>query len=528
MPAPRVTIAELPEQTSVLGTELVVVQDGSTTKKMTMSKITQQDLAPRVSNLETADTAFNTRVSQIETVNTGQDTAIAGLRTDTGNLDLRIDVLETTSLLPDTIDAGAFGVVGDGVADDTAALQAFLNASPKRVHFLRSPSVKYRTTSTLTIPDAPGYHLYGESRWNTIIEADFSNAPILKTSGIFQHNYVLEQFELRFKTNQSAANTNAVGLLFAGPAGSEMHFYDSRVSDLRISGARVGIDNLRNPGQYQAVWNNVFDRIQFTGISYSLIHIESAAVGGHPINNFRMITSVASAGTGAALDFLGVEFSIDGLDVEDWAGMVVKAYSGGGTVRGVHVERHATPNASMVLFGFSDGGFTFDTYNIHFAASSTSGHYIVNMINGRLNLGTGYIDTALLTVATGMCLLLASGTAQVNMPMLPIHAGNATWYAVGYFPWETTSQRLLMNHGSVVWDPASMATNTQTSTTLTVDGAAIGDVVAVGFSVAVPAGVLLVGSVTAANTVTATLMNHTAGTVNLVSGTLRARIWKAL
>jgi hypothetical protein len=91
MPAPRVTIPELPEQTTILGTELVAIQDGSTTKKLLMSKITQQDLAPRVANLESADSAFNTRVSQIETVNSGQDTAIAGLMTETGALDTRVD-----------------------------------------------------------------------------------------------------------------------------------------------------------------------------------------------------------------------------------------------------------------------------------------------------------------------------------------------------------------------------------------------------------------------------------------------------
>ena len=45
----------------------------------------------------------------------------------------------------------------------------------------------------------------------------------------------------------------------------------------------------------------------------------------------------------------------------------------------------------------------------------------------------------------------------------------------------------------------------------------------VRFSVAVPAGVLLTGSVTAANTVTVTMLNL-CGAVRLASGTVRARI----
>jgi hypothetical protein len=75
------------------------------------------------------------------------------------------------------------------------------------------------------------------------------------------------------------------------------------------------------------------------------------------------------------------------------------------------------------------------------------------------------------------------------------------------------------------WDPPSAANGASTSTTLPVPGAVVGQPVAVGFSVAVPAGALLVGAVTALNTVTVTLMNHTGGALNLTSGTLRACVW---
>lgn len=39
MAAPRVTIDQLPEQTAATGTDLVVVQSGATTKKMTVARI---------------------------------------------------------------------------------------------------------------------------------------------------------------------------------------------------------------------------------------------------------------------------------------------------------------------------------------------------------------------------------------------------------------------------------------------------------------------------------------------------------
>jgi hypothetical protein len=78
--------------------------------------------------------------------------------------------------------------------------------------------------------------------------------------------------------------------------------------------------------------------------------------------------------------------------------------------------------------------------------------------------------------------------------------------------------------GTATWDPASMAAGAQTTTTMTVTGAAVGDPVAVGFSQDLQ-GMQLTGYVSAANTVTVVLQNGTAGAIDLVSGTLRADVF---
>lgn len=80
--------------------------------------------------------------------------------------------------------------------------------------------------------------------------------------------------------------------------------------------------------------------------------------------------------------------------------------------------------------------------------------------------------------------------------------------------------------GTKTWDPASVADGAMTSTTVTVTGAAIGNPSACGFSNAVPAGVSLTANVTATDTVTVTLTNHSGGAVDLASGTLRASVWQ--
>lgn len=72
------------------------------------------------------------------------------------------------------------------------------------------------------------------------------------------------------------------------------------------------------------------------------------------------------------------------------------------------------------------------------------------------------------------------------------------------------------------FDPGNAATGSGTfaSSDVTVTGAALGDVVLASFSVDT-VDTAIVAAVTAANTVTVTVLNNTAGAVNLAAGTLR-------
>jgi hypothetical protein len=89
---------------------------------------------------------------------------------------------------------------------------------------------------------------------------------------------------------------------------------------------------------------------------------------------------------------------------------------------------------------------------------------------------------------------------------------------------ETVNLQVLT--GSKTYDPASIADGAGDSTTVTVTGAALGDFVQVSFSNDLQ-GILLTGYVSAADTVTARFQNETGGAIDLASGTLRARVWKA-
>lgn len=75
--------------------------------------------------------------------------------------------------------------------------------------------------------------------------------------------------------------------------------------------------------------------------------------------------------------------------------------------------------------------------------------------------------------------------------------------------------------GSATWDASSIADGDMESKDITVTGAALGDFVLVSLSID-NVDLTLTGTVTAADTVTATLANNTGGAVDLASCTVRA------
>ena len=79
-----------------------------------------------------------------------------------------------------------FGAVGDGTTDDTAAIQAAINAA-STVLFPSGPSgTTYRITSTLTVP--ANKTLIGDNSWLSIIQTDDLDAPIFQATSVANVN----------------------------------------------------------------------------------------------------------------------------------------------------------------------------------------------------------------------------------------------------------------------------------------------------------------------------------------------------
>jgi hypothetical protein len=80
-------------------------------------------------------------------------------------------------------------------------------------------------------------------------------------------------------------------------------------------------------------------------------------------------------------------------------------------------------------------------------------------------------------------------------------------------------------NGSATYDPPSLVDAAGTTTTVTVTGAALGDFALASFSLDLQ-GITVSAYVSAANTVSVRFQNESGGTLDLASGTLKARVWK--
>lgn len=77
--------------------------------------------------------------------------------------------------------------------------------------------------------------------------------------------------------------------------------------------------------------------------------------------------------------------------------------------------------------------------------------------------------------------------------------------------------------GTATYNPASLADGAGATTTVTVNGAVMGDFAQASFSLDLQ-GILLHAWVSAVNTVSVRFQNETGGTIDLASGTLTARV----
>src|SRR5690606_2173798 len=108
---------------------------------------------------------------------------------------------------------------------------------------------------------------------------------------------------------------------------------------------------------------------------------------------------------------------------------------------------------------------------------------------------------------------ISRASGLVSFGVRPLFAGNVPWDA----------GNLVVTTGTATWNPPSIPMNGSASTTVSIPGAVMGDIVMASFTNDLQ-GMTISAYISAAGTATVVLTNNTAAAINLASGTVKAMV----
>lgn len=397
----------------------------------------------------------------------------------------------------------AYGAKGDGVVDDTAAVQAALTAGGE-VYF---PPGTYRITSSLTL--ATNSVLRGAGRRNSIIKVD---AAVIGAARVYAS---------KLSTNVMKIEVRNLGFQGTATALGALHF---------DKGDHVVIDSC-----------DFFDFTSVSGYGVKLTNVYHWAISNCKFENIKIagLYLVSAGGVGCNAGVFGPNNDLIGNNQASFIGLVMDLGQNI-LVYGNNFEGSGNGNKAIDMNG-TEGVLIFQNYielwvAAAIAANNGLGNRRVtveqNVIQANSTNICNFNDTSITNQritfrgnrfadATGgqTCVVLGSTTNAVFQDNDPASATPSDRHGA-------SPQGVQALTGTVTWDPGSIADNASAATTLTVTGAAVGDPVAVTHDQIGARNMQITGHVQAANTVRVVLFNDDGAPVDLVSGTVRAWVFK--
>lgn len=297
------------------------------------------------------------------------------------------------------INVKSYGAIGDGVADDTAAIQAAVNQALNTNAVCYIPAGDYLISSKIDFVTQSGWAVQGSGSKITRIVQDTDNIPIFDigtTSGDL-NAFTISGIGFDYSNFQTSSNIGANCILWSNMP------YEFRMNDIYFISGYYGF---KVAAGVEPPWGDTLDDIRThggfinTGLSGGLMDWSEAALGGSPNHKWGRFLVYCTNSIGPIFNKIrAYNSSIDSiefLDSDNNAVLIDADSQFAATIGGMKLESfNWTKDGTDALLKFPNGP-SLSIGQIHISGSNA----IVNPVSGYLEIiragasasNTGYVS----------------------------------------------------------------------------------------------------------------------------------------
>jgi hypothetical protein len=459
------------------------------------------------------------------------------------------------SKMRDIVSVKDFGAVGDGVADDTVAMQAAHNTG-QTVYY---PQGIYQFTK-ITIPSGG---VVGEGKLTILRTTDTSSDDVITYTGVDPTGLLINvvgglftNFTLLASSATQKAAGAGVSVVPAPYGGNPNENYLTIVDGIYVRDLPIGVSF--KVASYFNVVNSYFAFASIAGIYADMNNALFQDNGDNLISGNSFFTNAATSPSGRGIWYRGggariignkINGGQIGIDINPLRGTSIAIVEGNsvenqtlnairGYISNDFIATGAFDGFSFLQFiGNQIGGYnltgpaiSIDSYaaDPKFYNCTVSDNLIYNPRNygaraidirqlDRFLVSNNFVDNA--TVGYGSLFVASTATSGLVTRNQFLRAATSNIFNSS----TTTTVDQIVAEYSTTYDPPLISAGATLTLAVTVTGAAAGNYVAPSFSNSL-VGITLTAYVSAADTVTFAFFNGTASPIDLASGTIRARV----